>query len=281
MVPIGSRLLNNGGWNVCYMNSAFQGLLATFPSGDFKRRANDKDQEFIHVLEQIRADPESRGEGAILDLRPVLTHFDLQKEFPISVQHDAFQFITSLLGKLSSRVRSLFTIEQAKTRICLKCADNHQHQVSDLGLAVNLGPKTKSVQSLVKLAFSDELVRDYKCVCGGQTAVVLRTEVVREPSILMVAIQRSQTAKEKDRRPIKMSLKCKLDVDGRPVKYTLAAAIIHLGDTPKQGHYIITSRNTNDVWILYDDDKRQIIKTDEIQKLYGKDIYILLYVKAN
>lgn len=279
MIPIGSRLLNKNGANVCFINSTLQALLATFPSGEFKKKQKGLDDQFVQILDQIRADPLAPGQ--VLDLRPALPQFGLQTEFPLGVQHDAFQFLCSLLGTLSKKARSLFTIDQNKTRICLKCGDNFQKQMSDLGLAVNMveGQAGRSVQSLIKHGLSDELVRDFRCKCDSKSAVVLRTEITKVPDILVVALQRSQTAREKDRRSIKMNMKCKIEVNNRQAKYEVTAMIAHLGDSPKQGHYVAAIHNYDNVWIHYDDTHRQILSTEAVQKQFGKDMYLLFYTK--
>lgn len=50
--------------------------------------------------------------------------------------------------------------------------------------------------------------------------------------------------------------------------YTLSSFIVHIGSSVDQGHYISIVKIMNE-WVLFDDDKVEVISEDRIHDFYG------------
>ena len=148
------------------------------------------------------------------------------------------------------------------------------------------GELLHSVQAALDAHMPSSLV-GYDMICGGCGGIGPQWHKVDNstslPRVLLVTLVR--WANHFDEAALLHPVEATEHIDFRGGRFSLCAVVVHLGASPKSGHYITVARHrTRDaVWWLYDDERRIIATPEEVAttceyRSHGQmQSYVLLY----
>ena len=227
--------------------------------------------------------------------KPLLPHL-LLDAFYIGQQNDASEFLARVLDSAQSPwlARALRGRMAQTLRCCeLDCGLERSSQAERFGsllLPVRL-PNDELIHSVQEavdayMPVEEVLLREDFCIGCGGARMFKEHSIADFPDVLQLCLNRWGVRGDGARveallHPIVVA--ANLTFKGR--LYNLCAVVVHLGDSPKSGHYITIARHTtkNGKWWLYDDANRREARPDEVattakyRNFGGMKSYVLLY----
>eukprot|EP01068_Selenidium_serpulae_P017469 Selendium_serpulae@DN6381_c0_g1_i5.p1 len=122
----------------------------------------------------------------------------------------------------------------------------------------------------------------YECdSCTSPQRARRKLKLGRLPPFLTVHLKRFKfgvSSGQYSRLNRNVQFPLKLELPGYPEKYTLLAAIVHIGQTIQHGHYVCVACHKNK-WRLFDDYKVQVVDQSVLKEFYGgvRCGYLLVY----
>ena len=190
-----------------------------------------------------------------------------------------------------AEIPQLYHLLQGHMDEYLQCADascNHSRLSSgadfsslQLAVATGDGAVVHNVQEALDRHFAEEQVEVLCPHCGRTRQAWKKHVVTRCPHVLPLSLKRwVGYGAAAVLNPIEVTNTLQL----MDQQYNLCAVVVHLGSTPKAGHYITVARHeiNGGSWWLYDDWRSVIAKPEEISTLCTYRMspmksYVLLY----
>jgi ubiquitin C-terminal hydrolase len=273
MILIHGRFINHG--SLCYIISVLHALQYITRFKDYLNSRSDNVSKVLNYLfETVKNDT-----NKILNINILQRVLD-DKRWSSNDQHDACEFLYSLLDKIDSKT-AVFTGVLRYRYVCMACG--HKSYNKEIFKIIDL--HVKSVESnlcdLLDEHFLDKRLdsdNKYTCsLCSRMTTASIKINVTKAPSCLLICLKRYSSTFDKlttlVTNPEYHSLeKYYLSYNSTILKYKLKSVILHYGHL-SGGHYV-TIVNIDSGWILYDDSS----EIKYINNYITNNAYILLYI---
>jgi len=287
-VPNGIVGMTNVG-NTCYMNAVLQCLSHTTPLRNYLVRSTFPPntriaayQTLLRALWKALETP-SRRRGALNKV--TMKEFqkgvqDALPQFTIYVQHDAQEFLVTLLDYWDDpQVSAMFKGQQLSRMVCgeATCAmhSTTQDPIECLCLPIPSSSHTRNgtnkrrettLQACLDAYTQQESMPDWQCdTCERKSAhSTKQLQLLECPQVLVIQLKRFSYSEQGITTKIKTNVTFPLR-DFQPIqgkdaasspRYQLYAVCNHIGNTPNTGHYIAHVLSSDDQkWYKLDDDK--------------------------
>ncbi|KAL0217369.1 hypothetical protein RCL1_007950 [Eukaryota sp. TZLM3-RCL] len=208
-------------------------------------------------------------------------------------QHDCHEFLSFVLSQIPSSISSLFQGTACYTTSCLSCDFSSSSTQSFYELPLELSHRPYSLLHSFNNLLRPETLEDFVCdSCGGVSSSQRIMKVKKFPYILIFHLKRfkyDQNSKNLFKISTNMtisqtiSLPCHGDV--AVARFRLKAIISHVGNSFFSGHYFAIVGISENLWVIFDDDRVKIIFDYELANYFGSlqdegaSAYIVFYEK--
>ncbi|RIB25918.1 hypothetical protein C2G38_2066351 [Gigaspora rosea] len=291
----GVGLCNNTGVD-CFINSTLQCLMHTQPFASFLERNLKCSCSGFCGLREL-----SILRMSALRARYTIRNRDLHRNIKVIdpcadaySQNDAFLFLCGLISNHIERccnslqITSVFFDRVFKTTwrnevICTACSHKSITYKQEQAIQVGLG---KMLIGSVRDWAGPYPLNDYKCDKCNRNTCSQKCHLTRLPEILIIQVKRFRYDRGLQ-RSVKannyMSYSEILDMSefcehpDEDARYRLSASIVHVGSTPRSGHYYAYAKTASG-WVKFNDS----MATNVLLETTLRDKpYILFYTKEN
>ncbi|CAG8727226.1 4488_t:CDS:2 [Gigaspora margarita] len=287
----GVGLCNNTGVD-CFINSTLQCLMHTQPFANFLERSCSgfcglRELSILRMC-ALRAKYTIRNRDLHRNIKVIDPCADAYS------QNDAFLFLCGLISNHIERccnslqITSMFFDRVFKTTwrnevICTACSHKSITYKQEQAIQVGLG---KMLIGSVRDWAGPYPLNDYKCDKCNRNTCSQKCHLTRLPEILIIQVKRFRYDRGLQ-RSVKannyMSYSEILDMSefcenpDEDARYRLSASIVHVGSTPRSGHYYAYAKTASG-WVKFNDS----LATNVLLETTLRDKpYILFYTKEN
>lgn len=221
---------------------------------------------------------------------------DLRKDMKESMTEEELESFKDENNQVRTWIQEIFEGKLTSETQCLRCLNVTTRDEVFLDLSVDVGKNCSIYHCLKQFSGKSMLSgkNKYYCEnCKGRQEAFKRMRIRQLPEVLVLHLKRFEYVEEKqsymksrDSVPFPMHLKIPNTTEGTKDAlrdYELFAIVVHIGASPRFGHYVACVCY-HGFWFLFDDDRLQQVPTTFIETLFGsdgrnhvRDSYILFY----
>lgn len=184
---------------------------------------------------------------------------------------------------------------------CIRCLNTTRRDEVFLDLSVDVEDNCSIYHCLKKFSTNTMLTGNDKYLCDNcmcRQEAFKRMRIKKLPKVLVLHLKRfkyvehqKQSSYQKLRYSVAFPFHIKIpnttDEEDNPNQdYNLFAIVVHVGASPRYGHYVACVKYHH-LWFLFDDDRIEPVPASWIENLFGskgrnhvKDSYLLFYESA-